>query len=135
MLAASGHNVVMFAVAIAIENIAAGFAGTALLAYMSSLTNAAFTATQYALFSSFYDMPGKMLGGLSGVFVDWLATHRAHFAPWLTGLAVLPQKVAGFVPFFIATALMGLPALLLLILVYRREGDPSALQKGQQNQA
>src|SRR4051794_3632181 len=125
MLAASGHNIAMFAVAIAIENIAAGFAGTALLAYMSSLTNAAFTATQYALFSSFYALPGKLLGGLSGLFVDWLATHRKIFEPWLPVLAVVPEKVAGFVPFFIATALAGIPALLLLIWVYRREGDPS----------
>ena len=73
LLAASGHDIPTFATAIVIENIAAGFAGTALLAYMSSLTSAAFTATQYALFSSFYALPGKLLGGLSGVFVDWLA--------------------------------------------------------------
>jgi PAT family beta-lactamase induction signal transducer AmpG len=88
---------------------------------MSSLTNAAFTATQYALFSSFYALPGKLLGGLSGVFVDGLARHRALFEPWLPALAALPEKVVGFVPFFVATALAGLPALLLLILVYRRE--------------
>jgi PAT family beta-lactamase induction signal transducer AmpG len=125
LLAASGHSIPAFALAIVIENISAGFAGTALLAYMSSLTNAAFTATQYALFSSFYALPGKLLGGLSGVFVDWFATHRQIFEPMLPVLAVLPEKVVGFVPFFIATALAGLPALLLLILVYRREGDPS----------
>lgn len=130
LLAASGHNIPMFATAIVIENIAAGFAGTALLAYMSSLTNAAFTATQYALFSSFYALPGKLLGGLSGVFVDWLALHRHAFEAWLPRLAVLPDKVVGFVPFFVATALTGLPALVLLILVYRREGDPSRLMVG-----
>jgi MFS transporter, PAT family, beta-lactamase induction signal transducer AmpG len=123
LLAASGHNLPMFAIAIGIENIAAGFAGTALLAYMSSLTSAAFTATQYALFSSFYALPGKVLGGLSGVFVDWLASHRTLFESWLPVLGGLPAKVVGFVPFFIATALTGLPALVLLILVYRREGD------------
>ena len=122
LLAASGHNLAIFATAIGIENVAAGFAGTALLAYMSSLTSAAFTATQYALFSSFYALPGKLLGGLSGVFVDWFARHRDLLETWLPGLAALPGKVVGFVPFFIATALTGLPALLLLILVYRREG-------------
>jgi PAT family beta-lactamase induction signal transducer AmpG len=120
LLAASGHNVFIFAIAIGVENIAAGFAGTALLAYMSSLTSAAFTATQYALFSSFYALPGKLLGGLSGVFVDWLARHRGTFEAWLPGLAALPEKVVGFVPFFIATAFAGLPALALLMLVYRR---------------
>jgi PAT family beta-lactamase induction signal transducer AmpG len=123
LLAANGHSIGMFATAIIIENIASGFAGTALLAYMSSLTNAAFTATQYALFSSFYALPGKLLGGLSGVFVDWLTSHRHAFEKLLPGLVALPDKLVGFVPFFVATALAGLPALLLLILVYRHEGE------------
>jgi PAT family beta-lactamase induction signal transducer AmpG len=123
LLAASGHNIAMFAIAVGVENIAAGFAGTALLAYMSSLTNAAFTATQYALFSSFYALPGKLLGGLSGVFVDLLAARRQVFESWFPGLATLPDKIVGFVPFFFATALAGLPALVLLILVGRRERE------------
>jgi len=121
LLAASGHNVPIFALAIFLENLAAGFAGTALLAYMSSLTSVAFTATQYALFSSFYALPGKLLGGLSGVFVDWFARHRMLFDHTLPGLAQLSDKVVGFVPFFAATALTGLVALLLLVLVYRQE--------------
>jgi len=119
LLAASGHDVVVFAAAIGVENIASGFAGTALLAYMSSLTNRSFTATQYALFSSFYAMPGKLLGGLSGVFVDWFAAHRHAFEPFVPVLTALPDKVVGFVPFFIVTAFAGLPALVLLILVRR----------------
>ncbi|MBV9063472.1 MAG: MFS transporter [Alphaproteobacteria bacterium] len=122
LLAASGHNIPMFAAAVTVENIAAGFAGTALLAYMSSLTNAAFTATQYALFSSFYALPGKLLGGLSGFLVIWFAQHRSAFEALLPDLTRLPDKVVGFVPFFVATALSGLPALLMLILVYRMEG-------------
>lgn len=121
LLAASGHSIPVFAAAICLENLSAGFAGTALLAYMSSLTSVAFTATQYALFSSFYALPGKLLGGLSGVFVDWLARHRALFDHALPGMAALPDKVVGFVPFFTATALTGLLALLLLILVYWQE--------------
>jgi PAT family beta-lactamase induction signal transducer AmpG len=121
LLAASGHNLPVFALAVGVENLAAGFAGTALLAYMSSLTSAAFTATQYALFSSFYALPGKLLGGLSGVFVDWLARHRELFETGLPGLVSLPDKVVGFVPFFVATALTGVPAFLLLLFVYRRE--------------
>jgi len=122
LLAASGHNLAVFAVAIGIENIAAGFAGTALLAYMSSLTNKAFTATQYALFSSFYALPGKVLGGLSGMLVDWFASQRHLFEPLLPVLASLPDKVVGFVPFFITTALAGLPPLLLMIFLFRRPG-------------
>jgi PAT family beta-lactamase induction signal transducer AmpG len=126
LLAASGHNIAVFAVAIGVENIAAGFAGTALLAYMSSLTSKAFTATQYALFSSFYALPGKLLGGLSGLLVVWFAAHRHLFETWLPATAALPDKVVGFVPFFVTTALTGLPALLLLILVSRRDDAPPA---------
>ena len=125
LLAASGHNVAMFAIAISVENVAAGFAGTALLAYMSSLTSRAFTATQYALFSSFYALPGKLLGGLSGVLVEWFASQRHHVESLLPALVTVPDKVVGFVPFFITTALAGLPALMLLLLVYRREADRS----------
>jgi len=120
MLAASGHDIAMFGVAIGIENIAAGFAGTALLAYMSSLTNKAFTATQYALFSSFYALPGKLLGGLSGLLVDWFASQRHALEPLLPVLVPLPDKVVGFVPFFVTTALAGLLPFMLLILLYRR---------------
>lgn len=127
LLAASGHNVVMFAVAIGVENIAAGFAGTALLAYMSSLTSKAFTATQYALFSSFYALPGKLLGGLSGVFVDWFAGHRHMLEAAMPSLVALPDKVVGFVPFFVATALAGLPALVLLLILVRQPAARAAV--------
>jgi PAT family beta-lactamase induction signal transducer AmpG len=126
VLAASGHDIVMFATAIGVENIAAGFAGTALLAYMSNLTSKAFTATQYALFSSFYALPGKLLGGLSGVFVDWFAAHRHLFEAFVPALAALPDKVVGFVPFFVATALAGLPALILFIILARMHRPQAA---------
>jgi len=129
LLAMSGHSIPIFAAAIGVENIASAFAGTALLAYMSSLTNKSFTATQYALFSSFYALPGKLLGGMSGYLVDWYASHRHAFDAWLPVLAALPDKVVGFVPFFVTTALTGLPALLLLYLVYRIE-PPAAAKPG-----
>ncbi|MBV8979055.1 MAG: MFS transporter [Alphaproteobacteria bacterium] len=126
LLAASGHNIAIFGLAIGIENLAGGFAGTALLAYMSSLTNKSFTATQYALFSSFYALPGKLLGGTSGYLVAWFAHQRHSFDSWLPGLGALPDKVVGFVPFFVTTALTGLPALVLLILVLRRDRPKAA---------
>lgn len=124
-LATRGHDTGAFSIAIGIENMAGGFAGTALLAYMSNLTSTAFTATQYALFSSFYALPGKAFGGLSGVAVDWFSAHRTSFQSLVPGLSELPDKVIGFVPFFICTALIGLPALVLLILVYRLQGEPA----------
>jgi len=126
MLAASGHSIVMFAFAIGIENIAAGFDGTALLAYMSSLTSKAFTATQYALFSSFYALPGKLLGGLSGVLVDWFAAHRQPLEAIFPSLSALSDKVVGFVPFFVTTALAGLPALVLLMILVRQPMTPAS---------
>jgi PAT family beta-lactamase induction signal transducer AmpG len=85
-------------IAIAAENISGGIAGTVLIAYMSSLTNKAFTATQYALLSSFYALLAKFIGGFSGLFVDRL----------------------GYTNFFLATALIGVPAILLIFLVQKK---------------
>lgn len=83
--------------AITFENVSGGWAGTALIAYMSSLTNRAFSATQYALFSSFYALPGKFTGGFSGLMVDGL----------------------GYAWFFTSTAMIGAPAILLAWIAMR----------------
>jgi MFS transporter, PAT family, beta-lactamase induction signal transducer AmpG len=109
--------------AISTENFASGFAGTVLIAYMSSLTSTTFTATQYALFSSFYALPGKLLGGISGIVVDWFSTHASSYAQLFGGLAGVSAKTIGYVPFFVCTALLGIPALLLIVAVYVREGE------------
>jgi MFS transporter, PAT family, beta-lactamase induction signal transducer AmpG len=87
------------AMVISADNIAMGIAGTALIAYLSSLTSASYTATQYALFSSIYALPGKLLMGTSGFVVD----------------------AVGYPAFFVYTAVLGLPALALLFLLARRE--------------
>ncbi len=123
-LATRGPHVEALAVAISAENFFGGLAGTGLIAYMSSLTSTAFTATQYALFSSFYALPGKVLGGLSGAMVDWYAAHP-NIAAVLVGEATVKTmaKTAGYVPFFASTALMSIPALILIVTVMRREGD------------
>jgi MFS transporter, PAT family, beta-lactamase induction signal transducer AmpG len=76
----------------AFDNLAQAMHGTALIAFLSSLTSARYTATQYALFSSLYALPGKILEGLSGFVVD------AVGYPW----------------FFLYTASLSVPALLLL---------------------
>ena len=62
----------VFGAALALENFSEGFAGTALIAWMSSLTTFGYAATQYALLSSFYAILGKVLKGLSGVAVETL---------------------------------------------------------------
>ena len=60
----------LFVLSISIDNFASGFAGSALIAYMSGLTPPGFAATQYALLSSLYALPGKLIGGASGAVVD-----------------------------------------------------------------
>ena len=74
------------------DNLAGGIASAAFIAYLSSLTQVQYSATQYALFSSMMLLAPKWLAGFSGVFVD------AH----------------GYPAFFVATALLGVPVLLLL---------------------
>jgi MFS transporter, PAT family, beta-lactamase induction signal transducer AmpG len=83
----------------ALDNLALAMHGTALLAFLSGLTSARYTATQYALFSSLYALPGKILEGTSGMVVDHI----------------------GYPHFFMYTASLALPGLLLLY-VLRREG-------------
>ena len=76
------------------DNLALGVHGTALIAFMSSLTSAKYTATQYAVLSSLYSLPGKLLMGTSGFMVDAL----------------------GYGDFFLYTACLSIPGLLLLLL-------------------
>jgi len=107
-LAYDGADLPRFATAMAIDNFASGFAGTALIAYMSSLTSIGYTATQYALLSSFYAMPGKALKGFSGWWVQTLAQGRT--------------LLDGYALFFIGTALMAIPVVILcaLLIVQQR---------------
>lgn len=69
-LATQGHDLTALFVSIGVDNLATGYAGTALIAYMSSLTSIGFTATQYALFSSLYALPGKLIASQSGKIVE-----------------------------------------------------------------
>jgi PAT family beta-lactamase induction signal transducer AmpG len=108
-LAHHGADPGVFTAAMVIDNFCNGFAGVALIGYMSSLTNVGYTATQYALLSSFYALPGKFLKGMSGVAVEHLEVGRS--------------LLDAYSLFFVGTALIGVPALLLcLILAVRRPG-------------
>jgi MFS transporter, PAT family, beta-lactamase induction signal transducer AmpG len=120
-LATQGAHVSALTIAIGAENFAGGFAGTALIAYMSSLTSVAFTATQYALFSSFYALPGGLLKGLSGKLVDWFQAHPSIAGTFLDpGMLASHANTIAYAPFFVCTALMGLPALVLTLYVQGR---------------
>ncbi|PIC01810.1 MFS transporter [Caulobacter sp. X] len=140
LLAMSGHNIPMLFTAICLDNIAGGVAGTALIAYMSSLTSAGFTATQYALFSSLYALPGKLIASQSGRIVEASAQAAEHGGPIgvLKGLFTrLPPEsftaagaklgvsaqamAAGYTTFFIYTALIGLVAIVLSFMVAARQ--------------
>ncbi len=84
-------------VTIGADNLAGGFAGTAIIAFMSTLTDKNFTATQYALFSSLVAFSGKFFAGFSGVLADKI----------------------DYTNFFIVTAFFGLPALIGVIIAWK----------------
>jgi PAT family beta-lactamase induction signal transducer AmpG len=96
-LAMEGAKLNLLILSISFDNFAAGFAGSALIAYMSGLTSPGFAATQYALLSSLYALPGKLIGGASGAVVD------AYGYPLL----------------FTATASIGIPLIILCFVVRR----------------
>ncbi|KAF0102602.1 MAG: major facilitator superfamily protein [Rhodospirillaceae bacterium] len=110
-------DVLMLTAAISVDNVSSGIAGTVFIAFLSGLTNTAYTATQYALFTSIMLLPGKLIGGFSGLIVDWL---QADLPPTV--------KFGGYAIFFVYTALLGLPALVLAAIVRRhfeKETPPS----------
>ena len=95
MLAISEPNLRLLAVVISADNLSGGIAASVFIAYLSSLTNSAYTATQYALFSSLMTLPAKFIGGFSGIIVDDY----------------------GYQLFFIYASILGLPAIILVILL------------------
>ena len=138
-LATTGADWRAFAAAIAVDNVTAGFCGTVLIAYMSSLTSAGFTATQYALFSSLYALPGKLIAAQSGSLIE--ASARAAEAGGAIGalrgffntlpagafarasdLGVSPASLgAGYVMFFFYSCLIGGVALVLALIIARKQ--------------
>ena len=120
-LTMQGADLTALTLTISAENFAGGFAATCLIAYMSSLTSHEFTATQYALFSSVYALPGKLLGGQSGAWVDHFSAAGPVRDFVMAYAPLLTEKTAGYVPFFVITGLMGLPALVLIVYFWAAE--------------
>ena len=138
-LAVAGADVANLFVAIGVDNVASGYSGTCLIAYMSSLTSAGFTATQYALFSSLYALPGKLIASQSGRIVESAAAASDQGAlGLLRGLftrsppeayaeaaaksGVTPGALgAGYVLFFFYSAAIGVAAVVLAFMVAARE--------------
>lgn len=101
-LAMDGKSLAGLTVVISADNFSGGLAGSVFIAYLSRLTNSAYTATQYALFSSLMTLAPKAISGFSGVVVN-------HF---------------GYVNFFIYVSLAGVPAILLVLyLMWRKNID------------
>ena len=96
-LALHGHDVYALIAVVSADNLGSGIASAAFIAYLSSLTNVQYSATQYALFSSLMLLAPKFLAGFSGVAVD----------------------AAGYAWFFTGTAMLGVPVLLLVWLASR----------------
>ena len=102
-LASRGHDVNALIFVISADNLSSGIASAAFIAYLSSLTNINYSATQYALFSSMMLLLPKFLAGYSGKYVD----------------------AFGYSHFFAASALLGVPTLLLVWLASRSKVTPA----------
>jgi PAT family beta-lactamase induction signal transducer AmpG len=96
-LSGHGHDVQALILVVSADNLSSGIASAAFIAYLSSLTNIQYSATQYALLSSMMLLLPKFIAGFSGDFVN------AH----------------GYADFFNATALLGMPVLILVALAWR----------------
>ncbi|MFM9816528.1 UNVERIFIED_CONTAM: MFS transporter [Spiribacter pallidus] len=104
-MAGQGGAAWALVITISADNLSGGLAGSVFIAWLSSLTNTAYTATQYALFSSLMTLPGKFLSGFGGIVVDAL----------------------GYPNFFVISAMLGLPAILLIVFLMRRATKPGAV--------
>ena len=89
----------LLAMVISADNLSAGLANVVFVAFLSSLVNKTYTATQYALFSSLMTLLGKFIGGFAGIVVDGF----------------------GYTMFFIYASGIGIPAMLFLFVAMRSE--------------
>lgn len=104
-----GYNIYMLMLTISIENISGGMATTAFVAYLSSLCNVLYTATQYALLSSLMSLARDVFAATSGFMAEYFT----------------------WTEFFVITAVMGLPGLLIIPWLKECKYCAQAEQKGQ----
>jgi MFS transporter, PAT family, beta-lactamase induction signal transducer AmpG len=142
-IALHGADIKFLYLAILIDNFSGMFAGTTFIVYLSMLTKDGFTATQYALFTSLYALPGKLITALGGRIVESFAKSAesgpvAAILPWFRDLppvafAKAGEKIgvsgqayaAGYTMFFFYTTAMGIFGVVLAIMVSR--GKPRAV--------
>ena len=94
-----GHNMMLFIVVVTVENFISGLATTALVAYVSSLCNKAYTATQYALLSSVMGASRDIFSSTSGIVAQFL----------------------GWKIFFVVSAFMSVPSLIIILLCLKNK--------------
>jgi len=107
VLAEVGPERWMLILTISGDNLAAGVAGSAFVAYLSGLTSVAYTATQYALFTSLMQTLGKLIGGFSGVVVD----------------------ATDYTTFFLYAAALGIPGLVMVIVLMKFDLKAAMLER------
>lgn len=107
-MAGQGGATYALVLTISADNLSGGLAGSVFIAWLSSLTNTHYTATQYALFSSLMTLPGKFLSGFGGMIVD----------------------TVDYPAFFTLSAAMGLPAVGLIIVIMRHESRRRTVDAG-----
>ncbi|MEZ4872074.1 MAG: hypothetical protein R2827_07485 [Bdellovibrionales bacterium] len=98
LLAHVGTHVPLFYLVVSADNLAAGLASAAFVAFLSSLTNIKFTAVQYAIFTSLMTLLPKTIGGYSGTIAENI----------------------GYVGFFVFSTIIGLPTLYLVYLADKK---------------
>jgi PAT family beta-lactamase induction signal transducer AmpG len=96
LIAVTGPSETLFAITLIVDNFTAAFSSVALVAFLSAIIGRSFSASQYALFASIGNFGRVSLAGVSGYTVDWLGSWEL---------------------FFIMTAIMVLPSLILLISI------------------
>ncbi|MBL1142423.1 MAG: MFS transporter [Proteobacteria bacterium] len=94
LLAVKGYDITLLYLVISADNLSAGLASAAFVAFLSRLTNISFTAMQYAIFSSLMTLIPKLIGGYSGSIVENI----------------------GYTQFFLIASLIGLPVLWIIYL-------------------
>lgn len=96
-LASIGHSIPFLIFTISADNLSSGIASASFIAYLSSLTNTNYSATQYALLSSIMLVLPKFIAGFSGILVE----------------------TVGYEEFFILTAILGIPSLVTVLCLMR----------------
>ena len=101
-----GHNMPLFMVIVALEYLSSGLATPAFVAYISSLCNKLYTATQYALLSSVMSLSRDLFSATSGVVYQYAEN-------------MFPGH--GWIIFFIIAATMSFPGVLIIMLCLKKD--------------